>query len=47
MHILKTLLNGEALDHDGEFWKLKVEPARIGTVSGKAPPLYFLSLIHI
>ncbi len=41
MHILKTLLNGEALDHDGEFWKLQVEPARVGTVSGKAPPLYF------
>ncbi|WP_236697336.1 LLM class flavin-dependent oxidoreductase [Sphingomonas sp. Leaf357] len=41
MHILKTLLNGEALDHDGEFWKLKVDPPRIGTVSGKAPLLYF------
>ena len=41
MHILKTLLNGEPLDHDGEFWKLKIDPPRIGTVSGKAPPLYF------
>jgi alkanesulfonate monooxygenase len=41
MHILKTLLNGESLDHDGEFWKLKVDPPRIGTVSGKAPLLYF------
>ncbi len=41
MHILRTLLNGESLDHDGEFWKLKVDPPRIGTVSGKAPPLYF------
>ncbi len=41
MRILKTLLNGEPLDHDGEFWKLKVDPARIGTVSGKAPLLYF------
>jgi alkanesulfonate monooxygenase len=41
MHILKTLLNGEALDHDGEFWKLKLDPPRVGTVSGKAPPLYF------
>ena len=41
MHILKTLLNGEALDHDGEFWKLQLEPPRVGTVSGKAPPLYF------
>ena len=41
MHILKTLLNGEALDHDGTFWKLKLDPPRIATVSGKAPPLYF------
>jgi alkanesulfonate monooxygenase len=41
MRILKTLLNGESLDHDGEFWKLKVDPPRIGTVSGKAPLLYF------
>lgn len=41
MKILKTLLNGEPLDHDGEFWKLKLDPPRIGTVSGKCPPLYF------
>ncbi|WP_414713380.1 LLM class flavin-dependent oxidoreductase [Sphingomonas sp.] len=41
MKILKTLLNGEPLDHDGEFWKLKLDPPRVGTVSGKCPPLYF------
>ena len=41
MQILKALLNGEALDFDGEFWKLKLDPPRIGTVSGKAPPFYF------
>ncbi len=41
MHILKTLLNGEPLDHEGEFWTLKLDPPRIGTVSGKAPQLYF------
>lgn len=41
MHILKTLLNGQSLDHDGEFWKLKLEPPRVGTLSGKCPPLYF------
>ena len=41
MHILKTLLDGDHLDHDGEFWKLKIDPPRIGTVSGKAPLLYF------
>lgn len=41
MHILKTLLNGEPLDHQGEFWQLKLDPPRLGTVSGKAPLLYF------
>jgi len=41
MQILKTLLNGQPLDHDGEFWKLKLDPPRISTVSGKCPPLYF------
>ncbi len=41
MQILKTLLNGEPLDHDGEFWKLRLDPPRVGTVSGKAPLLYF------
>lgn len=41
MSILKTLLNGEPLDHQGEFWNLKLEPPRIRTVSGKAPLLYF------
>jgi len=41
MMILKTLLNGQGLDHDGEFWKLKLDPPRVTTVSGKCPPLYF------
>jgi alkanesulfonate monooxygenase len=41
MSILKTMLNGEALDHEGEFWKLKLDPPRVRTVSGKAPLLYF------
>jgi len=41
MSILKTMLNGESLDHDGEFWKLKLDPPRVATVSGKAPLLYF------
>jgi alkanesulfonate monooxygenase len=41
MTILKTLLNGEPLDHQGEFWKLKLDPPRVGTLSGKAPLLYF------
>ena len=41
MSILKTMLNGQPLDHNGEFWKLKLDPPRITTVSGKAPLLYF------
>jgi alkanesulfonate monooxygenase len=41
MSILKTMLNGEPLDHDGEFWKLKLNPPAVRTVSGKAPLLYF------
>lgn len=41
MSILKTMLNGEALDHQGEFWNLKLDPPRVRTVSGKAPLLYF------
>ncbi len=41
MQILKTLLNGERLDHHGAFWTLHLDPPRIGTVSGKAPLLYF------
>lgn len=41
MQILKTLLNGQPLDHQGEFYQIKIDPPRIGTVSGKCPPLYF------
>lgn len=41
MHILRTLLDGKPLDHDGDFWKLKLDPPRISTLSGKCPPLYF------
>jgi alkanesulfonate monooxygenase len=41
MSILKTMLNGQPLDHNGDFWKLKLNPPRITTVSGKAPLLYF------
>lgn len=41
MSILKTLLNGQPLDHDGEHWQLKLDPPRLGTVSGRCPPLYF------
>ena len=41
MEILKTLLNGQPLDYQGEHWQLKLDPPGIKTVSGKCPPLYF------
>jgi alkanesulfonate monooxygenase len=41
MHIIRTLLNGEALDFQGDHYTLKVDPPRVRTVSGKCPPLYF------
>ena len=41
MTILKTLLKGDRLDFEGEFYQLKLDPARVGTVSGQCPPLYF------
>lgn len=41
MHILRTLLNGEHLDHRGEFWQLDLEPPGVTTVSGRCPPFYF------
>jgi alkanesulfonate monooxygenase len=41
MHILRTLLNGEALDFDGEFYKLKVEPPRIRTRLGQVAAVLF------
>jgi len=41
MSILKPMLNGQPLDHQGEFWRLKLDPPRVTTLSGKAPLLYF------
>jgi alkanesulfonate monooxygenase len=41
MAILRRLLNGKSVDHDGTFYKLKVEPPRITTVSGQCPLFYF------
>ena len=41
MLILKTLLNGEHLNHQGEHYKIDIDPPRMKTVSGKCPPLYF------
>jgi alkanesulfonate monooxygenase len=41
MLILKTLLNGEHLSHQGEHYQLDINPPRMTTVNGKCPPLYF------
>ncbi|MFZ4689360.1 MAG: LLM class flavin-dependent oxidoreductase [Polymorphobacter sp.] len=41
MQILKTILNGQPLDHQGEHYKLKLDPPGVTTMSGKCPPLYF------
>jgi alkanesulfonate monooxygenase len=41
MSILRTLLDGKELDHDGAFWKLKVDPPRIAPMSGRCPQFYF------
>jgi alkanesulfonate monooxygenase len=41
MQLLKTMLAGESVDHDGEFWKLRLDPPQVGTVAGRCPLLYF------
>jgi len=41
MSILRALLNGEAIDHQGEFYQLKLDPPRARTVTGRAPAFYF------
>jgi alkanesulfonate monooxygenase len=41
MQALRAMLNGEAVKMDGEFIQLDLEPPRMRTVSGKAPPFYF------
>ena len=41
MQILKALLSGEHLSHQGEFYQLELDPPRMKTVSGTCPPLYF------
>lgn len=46
MQIVRTLLNGEHLSHQGEFYQLELDPARISTISGKCPPFYFGGLSH-
>lgn len=41
MTVLRTLLDGEPVDFDGEFVSVQLDPPRIGTVSGRCPPFYF------
>ncbi len=41
MQILKTLLNGEPLDHQGEHYQLKLDPPAVKTLTDRCPPLYF------
>ncbi|PTQ10003.1 alkanesulfonate monooxygenase [Sphingomonas oleivorans] len=41
MAILRALLDGKPIDHDGDFWKLKLDPPRVSTVSGRCPQFYF------
>lgn len=41
MQIVRTLLNGESLDHQGEFYTLKLDPPRVSTISGQCPAFYF------
>ncbi len=39
--ILRQLLDGREVDADGEFYRLKIAPPRVRTVSGRAPLFYF------
>jgi alkanesulfonate monooxygenase len=41
MQILRALLDGETVEHHGEFYDLTVEAPRVRTVAGTCPPLYF------
>ncbi len=41
MQTLRSLLNGEALEIEGDFLNLAVAPSGERTVSGRCPPLYF------
>jgi alkanesulfonate monooxygenase len=41
MKIVGALMNGEAVDHQGEFYRLKLDPPRVRTVSGRRPAFYF------
>jgi alkanesulfonate monooxygenase len=39
--ILRTLLSGQPLDHQGRFWNLKLDAPRMIAPGSACPPLYF------
>ncbi len=41
MYVLRELLDGRPVDHDGEFVRLTIDPPRATTVSGECPLFYF------
>jgi alkanesulfonate monooxygenase len=41
MQILRSLLDRRPVRHHGPTYDLEVDPPRLGTVSGRCPPLYF------
>ena len=41
MTLLRALMSGRPVDHQGEFYQLKLEPARINTAASRCPPFYF------
>ena len=41
MQALRALLNGEALNMQGDHIQLELEPPRMRSVSGQCPPFYF------
>ena len=41
INIIRTLLSGEALDHQGEHYQMKLDPPRLATLSGRPPAFYF------
>lgn len=41
MQILRSLLDGNPVEHHGEFYDITVDPPTVRTESGRCPPLYF------
>ena len=41
MQVLRALLDGGSVDHQGEHYRFRLDPPRVGTVSGRCPPFYF------